>query len=89
MNPEFPIHREVVDISQNIYAGHVRSYNQYFRNIMSWYEYCLYEDGISLSNFAMDPVDNPSTSGNLWKSGTPISHSPVLYIETYSCIIFL
>ena len=32
------------------------------------------------------PVDNLSTRGNLWISGTPISHSHVSYIETHSCI---
>ena len=54
MNPEFPIHEEVVDTSQDIYASHVRSYNQYYRNTMSWYKYCLYQDEISSSNVAME-----------------------------------
>ena len=35
VNPEFPIHGEVVGTSQDIYAWHVRSYNQYYRNTMS------------------------------------------------------
>ena len=35
VNPEFPIHGEVVGTSQDIYAYHVRSYNQYYRNTMS------------------------------------------------------
>ena len=35
VNPEFPIHGEVVGTSQYIYAWHVRSYNQYYRNTMS------------------------------------------------------
>ena len=34
------------------------------------------------------PINNPSTRGNLWISGAPISHSHVSYIKTYSCIIF-
>ena len=42
VNPEFPIHGEVVGTSQDIYAWHVRSCNQYYRNTMSWYEYCLH-----------------------------------------------
>ena len=45
-NPKFPIHEKVMGTSQDIYAWHVRSYNQYYRNIMSWYEYCLHQDGI-------------------------------------------
>ena len=55
MNPEFPIHKEVVDTSQNIYVWHVRSYNQYHRNTMSWYECRLYQDGIPPSNVAIEP----------------------------------
>ena len=55
VNPEFPIHGEVVGTSQDIYAWHVRSYNQYYRNIMSWYDYCLHQDGIPSSNVAMEP----------------------------------
>ena len=50
MNPKFPIHGEVVGKSQQIYAWHVRSYNQYYRNTMSWYEYCLHQDEIISSN---------------------------------------
>ena len=55
VNPEFLIHGEVVGTSQDIYAWHVQSYNQYYRNIMSWYEYCLHHDGIPSSNVAMEP----------------------------------
>ena len=55
VNLEFPIHGEVVGTSQNIYAWYVRSYNQYYQNTMSWYEYCLHQDGIPSSNFAMEP----------------------------------
>ena len=55
VNPEFPIHGEVVGTSQDIYAWHVRSYNQYYWNTMSWYEYCLHQDGIPSSNVAMKP----------------------------------
>ena len=32
------------------------------------------------------PIDNPSTLGNLWISGAPISHSHVSFIKTHSCI---
>ena len=55
VNPEFPIHGEVVGRSQQIYAWHVRSYNQYYCNTMSWYEYCLHQDGIPSSNNVMEP----------------------------------
>ena len=55
VNPEFPIHGEVEGRSQQIYAWHVRSYNQYYQNIMSWYKYCLHQDGIPLSNNVMEP----------------------------------
>ena len=55
VNLEFPIHGEVVGTSQDIYAWHVRSYNQYYRNTISWYEYCLHQDGIPSSNVAMKP----------------------------------
>ena len=55
VNPKFPIHGVVVGRSQNIYTWHVRSYNQYYRNTMSWYEYCLQQDVIPSSNFVMDP----------------------------------
>ena len=55
VNPEFPIHGEVVGTCQDIYARHVRSYNQYYHNTKSWYEYCLHQDGIPSSNVAMEP----------------------------------
>ena len=55
VNLEFLIHGEVVGTRSNIYAWHVRSYNQYYRNTMSWYEYCLHQDGILSSNVAMEP----------------------------------
>ena len=43
-NPRFPIHREVVGRTQEIYAWHVCTYDQYYWNSMSWYEYCLQQD---------------------------------------------
>ena len=49
-NPGFPIHGQVVGRTQEIYAWHVRTYNQYYRNSMSWYEYCLQQDGLPSSN---------------------------------------
>ena len=55
VNPEFPSHGEVVGTSQDIYTWHVRSYNQYYRNTMSWYEYCLHQDEIPSSNVLMEP----------------------------------
>ena len=54
VNPEFPIHGEVMGRSQEIYAWHVRSYNQYYQNTMSWYEYRLQQDGIPSSNNVME-----------------------------------
>ena len=54
VNSEFPIHGEVAGRSQQIYAWHVRSYNQYYQNTMSWYEYCLHQDEILSSNNAME-----------------------------------
>ena len=35
VNPEFPIHGEVVGTSQEIYVCHGLSYNQYYHNTMS------------------------------------------------------
>ena len=55
VNPEFPIHGEVVGTNQDIYAWHIRSYNQYYWNTMSWYEHCLHQDGIPSLNVAMEP----------------------------------
>ena len=55
MNPEFLIHGEAVNTSQDISACHVRSYNQYYRNTMSLYDNCLNQDRIPPSNFAMEP----------------------------------
>ena len=55
VNPKFPIHGEVVGRSQDIYPWHVRSYNQYYRNTMSLYEYCLHQDEIPSSNNVMEP----------------------------------
>ena len=55
VNPEFPIHGEVVGTTQDIYAWHVRSYNQYYRNTMFYYEYSLHQDGIPSSNVAIEP----------------------------------
>ena len=56
VNPEFPIHGEVVGRSQQIYAWHVRSYNQYYRNTMSWYEYYIHQDGIPSCRFSSAKV---------------------------------
>ena len=41
VNLEYPIHVEAVDKAQEIYAWHVRIFNQYYRGSMSWYQYCL------------------------------------------------
>ena len=57
VNPEFPIHGEVVGTSQDIYGWHVRSDNQYYRNTMSWYEYCLHQDGILCQMLRWSHID--------------------------------
>ena len=54
VNLEVSIYGEVVGISQDIFAWHLRSYNQYYRNIMSWYDYCLHQDRIPSSNVEME-----------------------------------
>ena len=41
VNLEYPIHVEAVDKAQEIYAWHVRIFNQYYRGSMSWYQYCF------------------------------------------------
>ena len=55
VNPKFSIHGEVVGTSQDIYAWHVRSYNQFYQNTIYWYEYCLHKDGIPSLHVAMEP----------------------------------
>ncbi|KAL6338957.1 hypothetical protein AAG906_024108 [Vitis piasezkii] len=41
VNFEYPIHVEAVGRTQEIYAWHVRIYNQYYRGSLTWYQYCL------------------------------------------------
>ncbi|KAJ9697346.1 hypothetical protein PVL29_009243 [Vitis rotundifolia] len=41
VNFEYPIHVEAVGRTQEIYAWHVRIFNQYYRGSLSWYQYCL------------------------------------------------
>ena len=41
MNLEYPIHVEAVGMTQEIYAWHVRIFNQYYQGSLSWYQYCL------------------------------------------------
>ena len=53
-NLGFPIHEEVVGRTQEIYAWHFRTYNQYYQNSMSWYEHCLQQDMILSSNNVME-----------------------------------
>ena len=54
MNPEFPINGEVVDTNQDINVMTCSILYQYYRNTMSWYEYCLYQDLIYPSNVAIE-----------------------------------
>ena len=41
VNLKYPIHAEAMGRTQEIYAWHVRIFNQYYRGSMSWYQYCL------------------------------------------------
>ncbi|KAL6331904.1 hypothetical protein AAG906_020252 [Vitis piasezkii] len=41
VNFEYPIHVEAMGRTQEIYAWHVRIFNQYYRGSLSWYQYCL------------------------------------------------
>ena len=37
VNLEYPIHVEAMGRTQEIYAWHVKIFNQYYRGLMSWY----------------------------------------------------
>ena len=41
VNFECPIHVEAMGRTQEIYAWHVRIFNQYYQGSLSWYQYCL------------------------------------------------
>ncbi|KAL6345769.1 hypothetical protein AAG906_017519 [Vitis piasezkii] len=49
VNFEYPIHVEAVGRTQEIYAWHVRIYNQYYRGSLTWYQYCLQQEGVPSS----------------------------------------
>ena len=50
VNLEYPIHVEAVGRTQEIYAWHLRIFNQYYRGSLTWYQYCLQQqDGIPSS----------------------------------------
>ncbi|RVW44630.1 hypothetical protein CK203_086899 [Vitis vinifera] len=56
VNFEYPIHVEVVGRTQEIYAWHVRIYNQYYRGSLSWYQYCLQQQaGVPSSINPIEP----------------------------------
>ena len=56
VNLEYPIHVEAVGRTQEIYAWHVRIFNQYYRGSMSWYQYCLQQqDEVPLSTNFIEP----------------------------------
>ncbi|RVW92586.1 hypothetical protein CK203_039385 [Vitis vinifera] len=46
VNFEYPIHVEAVGRTQEIYAWHVRIFNQYYRGSLSWYQYCLQQQDV-------------------------------------------
>ena len=47
VNFEYPIHVEAMGRTQEIYAWHVKIFNQYYRGSLSWYQYCLQQqDGV-------------------------------------------
>nr|CAN75768.1 hypothetical protein VITISV_032563 [Vitis vinifera] len=50
VNLKYPIHVEAVGKTQEIYAWHLRIFNQYYRDSLTWYQYCLQQqDGIPSS----------------------------------------
>ena len=56
VNFEYPIHVEAVGRTQEIYAWHVRIFNQYYRGSLSWYQYCLQQqDGVPSSINPIEP----------------------------------
>ena len=56
VNLEYPIHVEAVGRTQEIYAWHIRIFNQYYRGSMSWYQYCLQQqDGVPSSTNSIEP----------------------------------
>ncbi|KAL6316825.1 hypothetical protein AAG906_021125 [Vitis piasezkii] len=59
VNFEYPIHVEAVGRTQEIYAWHVRIYNQYYRGSLTWYQYCLQQqDGVPSSINPIEPHRN-------------------------------
>ncbi|RVW69882.1 hypothetical protein CK203_060700 [Vitis vinifera] len=56
VNFEYPIHVEAVGRTQEIYAWHVRIFNQYNRGSLSWYQYCLQQQvGVPSSINPIEP----------------------------------
>ncbi|RVW71858.1 hypothetical protein CK203_061141 [Vitis vinifera] len=56
VNFEYPIHVEAVGRTQEIYAWHVRIYNQYYRGSLTWYQYCLQQQaGVPSSINPIEP----------------------------------
>ena len=67
VNLEYPIHVKAMGRTQEIYAWHVRIFNQYYRSSMSWYQYCLQQqDGIPSSTNSIEHIDSHfGTKGSL------------------------
>ena len=56
VNLEYPIHVEGVGKTQEIYACHVRFFNQYYLGSMSWCQYCLQQqDEVPSSTNSIEP----------------------------------
>ncbi|RVW52179.1 hypothetical protein CK203_077811 [Vitis vinifera] len=59
VNFEYPIHVEAIGRTQEIYAWHVRIYNQYYRGSLTWYQYCLQQQaGVPSSINPIEPHRN-------------------------------
>ncbi|RVW95605.1 hypothetical protein CK203_039065 [Vitis vinifera] len=59
VNFEYPINVEAVGRTQEIYAWHVRIYNQYYRGSLTWYQYCLQQQaGVPSSINPIEPHRN-------------------------------
>ncbi|RVW83671.1 hypothetical protein CK203_046034 [Vitis vinifera] len=56
VNLEYPIHVDGVGKTQEIYACHVRIFNQYYQGSMSWCQYCLQQqDEVPSSTNSIEP----------------------------------
>ena len=56
VNPHCPIHGITVGRDRGTYEWHVHDYTQNHFNVMSWYQYCLNQDG--MPSFLFEPARN-------------------------------